>query len=184
MAYVDMVNSHVERLLQDEFELCRVERDADGDYGFRQGSAGYYVRVVDGDPVVVRVFAIAVVGVRRSAKLLAELNSVNAHLVFGRVFWVADMVMFEHTLLASSIDRETLARAARSVATVSDEVGPLLAAVFGGVTAFTGRSGTAQWTADPADERLPTWLTPWLMPWRGRGPACGSGCPGPAAVAW
>ncbi len=137
MAYVDMVNSHVERLLQDEFELCRVERDADGDYGFRQGSAGYYVRVVDGDPVVVRVFAIAVVGVRRSAKLLAELNSVNAHLVFGRVFWVADMVMFEHTLLASSIDRETLARAARSVATVSDEVGPLLAAVFGGVTAFT-----------------------------------------------
>lgn len=136
MAYVDMVRSHVERLLQDEFELPRVERDGDGDYGFRHGSAGYYIRVVDDDPVVVRVFAIAVVGVKRSAKLLAELNAVNTHLVFGRVFWVAGMVMVEHTLLASSLDRETLARAVRSVATVSDDVGPMLTAVYGGATAF------------------------------------------------
>lgn len=44
--------------------------------------------------------------------------------------------MVEYSLLASSIDRETLARAAPSVATVSDEVGPLLAAVYGGVTTF------------------------------------------------
>ncbi len=137
MAYVDLVRSHVERLLQDEFELARVERDADGDYGFRHGSAGYYVRVVEDDPVLVRVFAVAVVGVKRSAKLLAELNSVNTHLVFGRVFWAAGLVMVEHTLLASSLDRETLARAARSVATVSDDVGPMLCAVYGGATAFS-----------------------------------------------
>lgn len=131
-----MVRSHVERLLQDEFELPRVEPDADGDYGFRHGSAGYFVRVVEGDPVVVRVFAVAVVAIKRSARLLAELNSVNSRLVFGRVYWAADMIMVEHSLLAVSVDRETLARAARAVATVSDDLGPMLATVYGGTTAF------------------------------------------------
>ena len=33
------VRSHVERLLQDEWDACRVAADDDGDYPFRRGTA-------------------------------------------------------------------------------------------------------------------------------------------------
>ncbi len=136
MAYVDMVRSHVERLLQDEFELCRVKRDADGDYPLRCGSAVYFVRVMDADPVVVNVFSAAVSGVKRSAKLLEEINSVNSRAVFGRAYWLHGTVFVEHTLLATSLDRETLGRACSAVGTIADDVGPMIALVYGGVTAL------------------------------------------------
>lgn len=131
-----MVRSHVERLLQDEFELCRVKSDADGDYPLRHGSAVYFVRVMDADPVVVNVFCAAVTGVKRSAKLLEEINSVNSRAVFGRAYWLQRAIFVEHTLLATALDRETLGRACSAVGTIADDVGPMIALVYGGTTAF------------------------------------------------
>lgn len=136
MAYIELVRSHVERLLQEVFELCRVRRDQDGDYPFRSGSAVYFVRVLDGDPVMISVFAAAVTGVKRSAKLLEEINSINARSVFGHVYWRAGTVFVEHTLMASSLDEETLGRVCAAVGTLADDIGPMIALVYGGATAF------------------------------------------------
>lgn len=51
------VRSHVERLLQDEWDVCRVTTDGDGDHPFRNGTAADWVAVLDSEPVMVRVFA-------------------------------------------------------------------------------------------------------------------------------
>ena len=40
-----LVRSHVERCLQDIWQVCRVAVDDDGDYPFRAGVAACWVRV-------------------------------------------------------------------------------------------------------------------------------------------
>ena len=45
MAYEDLVRSHVERCLQDIWEVRRLEQDDDGDYPFRTKSCLGWVRV-------------------------------------------------------------------------------------------------------------------------------------------
>jgi hypothetical protein len=131
-----MVHSHIQRIIQDDLEICEVVRDADGDYPFRHGTAAYYVRVVAGEPVIVQIFSLAVRGVRKSARLLDELNSVNARLNLGRIFWRDGYVAVETTLLAESLDRASLSRACTAVGAVADEVGSMIATVYGGHTTF------------------------------------------------
>src|ERR1700712_2106122 len=72
-----LVRSHVERCLQDIWQVCQLAVDEDGDYPFRAGVASCWVRVDSQVPVLVRVFGHAVLDVRRSAGLLRELNEVN-----------------------------------------------------------------------------------------------------------
>ena len=62
------LRSHVERLLQDEWGVCRVVPDADGDYPYRSGTAACWVQVLDYERPMVRVFAHAAVGIPRSAR--------------------------------------------------------------------------------------------------------------------
>lgn len=130
------IRSHVERCLQDIWDLPRVEPDADGDYPFRWGTAACFVRVEDDDPVLVRVWAYAVVGARPTAKLLQELNDVNrrsrtAHAYFGDGF-----VVVEQALHAAGVDRDTLSQACLAAGTVADDIGAMIAAVHGGTTPF------------------------------------------------
>ncbi len=136
------VRSHVERCLQDEWEECRVVRDGDGDYPFRHGSAACYVRVEETSPVLVRVFAHAVVDVRRTARLLAELNDLNASARSAHVYWAGGLVVVEHALHAAAVDRETLGHACVAVGTVAADIGTLLAGVFGGHTPFAASEET------------------------------------------
>lgn len=57
MTDVMWIRSHVELLLQHEWDLCRVRVDDDGDFPFRRGNAMCWVSVLDCDPPMVRVFA-------------------------------------------------------------------------------------------------------------------------------
>jgi hypothetical protein len=136
VAHIDLVQAWVEKLLREAFTLDELIRDDDGDYPFRYGSAAYFVRVLDRDPPLVRVFAIAVTGVSGSASLYEELNDLNASLSVVRVSHAVESVFVEVDLFGDALEREQLLYACLTVGQVADHVGPLLAATFGGTTAF------------------------------------------------
>jgi hypothetical protein len=130
------IRSHIERLLQDEWDVCRVEPDADGDYPFRYGTAGCWVRLLDSDPSMIRVAAHAVVGVRRTAKLLTELNDIQRRALSSAVLWSHDGVVVSQTLSPIGLTAPVLAQAMAAVGGLADEIGVLLASMFGGETPF------------------------------------------------
>jgi hypothetical protein len=129
-----LVRSHVERCLQDIWDVCRVNQDLDGDYPFSRGTSMCFVRIERGKPRAIRVFSIAVVSIERSGKLLKELNDINGRTRFVFVRWQGDTVIVEQTIALDGLTRGSLRQACDSVAYVSDDIGPMIAAVFGGNT--------------------------------------------------
>ncbi|WP_377639260.1 hypothetical protein [Oryzobacter terrae] len=73
-----LARSHVERCLQDLWSAERVQPDADADYCYRSGTAACYISLDSAEPLVVKAVACAAVEVKKTAKLLDELNGVNA----------------------------------------------------------------------------------------------------------
>jgi hypothetical protein len=130
------VRSHIERCPTDMLNVYRVPADQDGDCIFRPGSAACYVRVGDQDSVIVRVFAIAMTGVSCSAKLPAEINQVNSRSRSSWVTWAAGQVVVSQALTAESVTAQALDQACGAVVRVANNVGGMIAAVFGGATPF------------------------------------------------
>ena len=128
--------SHVERLLQHMWGPAAVSADPDGDYPFRYGRAACWVRVEPGSPMSVRVTGHAAYGVKRSAKLLVELNDISSRSRFTSVLWAGGVVVCEYALPADAANAETLEMACGMVGAQANDLGPLLAAVYGGSTPF------------------------------------------------
>jgi hypothetical protein len=129
--------SHVERCLQDVWEVPRVVQDRDGDYPFRFGTAACFVGITVGEvPTFARVWAIAVADVKKSAKLLAELNEINARTLTARIYWSDGLVVVEQMLIAEAVSAESLDQACQAVGGVADNNGVLIAAAFAGQTPF------------------------------------------------
>jgi hypothetical protein len=146
MSELMWVRSHVEQLLEREWELGDVTADDDGDYPFRRGSAMCWVSIMDTEPVMVRVYAHAAYGVKPSAKLLQEINEVQHRSLSARVELVQDLVLVSQTISPWGLTQPVLSQALDAVGTVAAEVGPLLAAMFDGATPFEAE------VSDPADE--------------------------------
>jgi hypothetical protein len=134
------LRSHVERLLQDEWGVCRVVADADGDYAYRSGTAACWVQVLDYERPMVRVFAHAAIGIPRSAKLLGELNDIQNRAMTATVRWYDDAVLVHQTLSPHGLNRKALRQAMHAVGGVADDIGLLLAGVFNGSTPFPAES--------------------------------------------
>lgn len=105
----------------------------------RAGTAVLYVRLVDSDPPVVRIFSPLLRHISRSAELLGELNDLNARLNFLRLFWRDETVFAATELLATTLDPVGLANACDSVAETADYYDVRLHARFGGETAYAER---------------------------------------------
>jgi hypothetical protein len=103
---------------------------------FRAGTAACQVRVEDGDPTMVRVMALAVTGVNSSAKLLREVNEVNARSRVANVWWAARDVVVECSLFAESVTVETLEQACQHVVNVANDIGIGMAALYDGTTPY------------------------------------------------
>jgi hypothetical protein len=128
------VRSHVEQLLQRERDACRVAVDRDGDFPFRCGTAAGWVAVLDEKPIVVRVTAHAVYGVKSSAKLLRELNEINVRALTATVQLIDDIVVVQQTISPVGLTQPVLAQAVHAVGGMADTIGGLLAAMFDGAT--------------------------------------------------
>jgi T3SS (YopN, CesT) and YbjN peptide-binding chaperone 1 len=103
---------------------------------FRAGTAACQVRVEDGDPTMVRVMALAVTDVNSSAKLLREVNEVNAHARVANVWWAARDVVVECSLFAESVTVDTLEQACQHVVNVANDIGVGMAAMYDGTTPY------------------------------------------------
>jgi hypothetical protein len=102
----------------------------------RAGTALVLVRLVDAEPPVVRVFSPLLRAVERSDALLVELNEINAHLSFVRLFWRDDTVFAATEVLAGSLDAETLGNACDAVAELADHYDVRLHEQHGGELAY------------------------------------------------
>jgi hypothetical protein len=143
MSELAWITSHVERLLQDEWDVCRVSTDCDGDYFYRVGTAACWVSIMPAEPVMVRVFAHAATGIRPSLKLFTELNEIGRRALSATIVLEARTVVVSQTISPIGLTRPVLAQAMRSVAGVADDVGLLLAGMFGGATPFPAETCAA-----------------------------------------
>jgi hypothetical protein len=100
------------------------------------GTACVLVRLVDSEPPVVRVFSPLLREVDRSNDLLAELNDINAHLSFLRLFWRDHTVFAATELLAASVDAASLTHACDLVSDLSDYYDERLLDRYGGEIAY------------------------------------------------
>jgi Putative bacterial sensory transduction regulator len=105
----------------------------------RAGTAVVYVRLVDAEPPVVRVFSPLLRRIERGPDLLGELNDLNARLSFLRVFWRDGTVYAAAELLAETLTEAELANACDGVAETADYYDVRLHARFGGETAYAER---------------------------------------------
>jgi hypothetical protein len=140
MDEMTLLKAHVERVLEDHWDVRRVEKDADGDYPFRSGTAACWVRVLPGDgdavPSSVVVFSHAAVGLRSSARLLRELNELNRAARWCKVALHDDQVVVSRNLDLQAASSASLELACRQVAAVAEDIGAMLATVYGGSTPF------------------------------------------------
>ena len=140
MGEVQWIRSHVERCLQQVWGH-EPEPDADGDVSFRYGAAEGWVMVLDGSPPTVHVFAHVVENVRRTTKLLVELN--EAQRALGpALFWSDGTVIAHEVLSPHGLTPESLSMALADVGDLADHLGPLLASVHGGTTPHPATADT------------------------------------------
>jgi hypothetical protein len=130
------IRSHVEQLLQREWDSCRVVTDGDGDYPFRRGTAACYVSVLDTGPAMVRVFAHAAYGLKPTLKVLRELTEIQRRSLSARVELCNDVVVVSQTVSPIGLTQPVLAQAMAAVAGLAADIGPLMAAMFDGGTPF------------------------------------------------
>ena len=134
MAYVDMVHSHVQRLLQEALALDSVEQDEDGDYTFWHGGACCWVQVHPRG-LAVRVRSCAVNGVKPTVAVLRELNAANMQLLHARAFIADGAVIVDVVTPSEELSALHLGRLCREVGEMADKLGSLIATVHGGVLA-------------------------------------------------
>lgn len=136
MTELAWIRSHVELLLAEEWQLCRVPVDSDGDWFYCRGTAACWVSVIDTAPVMVRVFAHAARDLKRSLKLLSELNDIERRALSVSVVLEYGTVVVSQTVSPVGLTRPVLAQAVNAVGGVADDIGLLLAGMFGGATPF------------------------------------------------
>jgi predicted heme/steroid binding protein len=127
-----MLRSHVERCLHDIWGTYDLVLDVDEDYPYRTGTAMCWVSLLDGPPLGVRVFAHAAYGLKPSAKLIREVNDLNARNRWARIAFQHGVYRVSTELHWAAVDRLALEQATRVVGEFANVIGPLLAAVFGG----------------------------------------------------
>jgi hypothetical protein len=112
-----------------------MEPDDDGDYGIVHDGMLCWVRILGGEEPIVRVWAQAAYDVKRSAKLLAELNEVNSGLRLLRCFWHQGTVIVAGEMVLESVEPGDLGGLVMHVGATARHTGELVAAFFGGEVA-------------------------------------------------
>ena len=90
------------------------------------------------------ISAWAATGLTSSAKLLREVNEVNGRARGPKVFFDGGYVIVQQALIASSLDVDSFVFAVGAVSSIADDIGPMLAAVYGGSTCFPAELSDAE----------------------------------------
>jgi hypothetical protein len=141
---LDRIRPYLEKLLREGFAIPDLAPDDEGDYPFRFRSAGYYVRLYNEAAPTIQLFSVVVRDIKKSPKLLSELNDLNAGMAYVRVYWVNHQVVVATELVAETLDAEELGNACNIVGRVADGIGPRLASEYGGHVLFEGDDDEAK----------------------------------------
>ncbi|MGB8020565.1 MAG: hypothetical protein WCF04_05010 [Candidatus Nanopelagicales bacterium] len=132
-----MMRSHLERCLQDIWGTRDLAVDDDRDYPYPYGIAACWVSPLGGPVPGVEVYAHAAVGLKPSARLLREVGELNARSRWTKLTFADGIVRVSATLHWAAVDRLALAHTLAQVGEVANDVGSLLAVVYGGSTPFS-----------------------------------------------
>lgn len=134
MSKRDVVQSHIESLMQQHLEADELVVTPTGEIPVRHRSALYRVRI---EPTPqpephVEIYAVAVDDVDADPGLYEALNTINSRLSHARVFWVDRKIVVAAELIGTSLDLPQLACACEEVSALAHHEGPRLAATYGG----------------------------------------------------
>ena len=132
----EVVRPFLEKALADWANVDEIEADRDGDYGFRRGSAKFYVRLTKDDPPVLRLWAVLLNKVKATPKVFKTVNTINSVLAFGRVYWKDDGIVLGMELATENIDAEQVAWACDVMGILADDLDTKLKDDLGGKTTF------------------------------------------------
>lgn len=135
-----------EELLTEVFGPDVVARTTDGEYRLSTIGTPIYAQLAPDEPPRIRVYAVVIADIESSPELLGELNDYNAHLGFARCYLADRQVIVESDLMAGTTEPEELVTAYRRVGQISDELGPMIAAMYGGELRETIETGQ-RWNA-------------------------------------
>jgi hypothetical protein len=132
----DVVQSHVESLLERMLDDRNLRRDDDGSWPMRNGSALYRVSVGGGEHPHVEVWSVAVEGVRPTKALYERINDYNRRSSHGRWFLADDRVVVTSELVGETLDLEELTCSCEEIGAAADVGGLELQRDFGGRVSF------------------------------------------------
>lgn len=136
MAKIDVIRSHMERLMQGYLETDELRVEPGGVIPVSNRSAFYKVQTLQGSNPHVNVYSIVIQDIDADPGLYEALNEHNARMSHARVFWSERRVIIDAELLGESLDAPGLACTISEVAGWSHHEGPKLAKIFGGTVAF------------------------------------------------
>ncbi|HET9773100.1 MAG TPA: YbjN domain-containing protein [Acidimicrobiia bacterium] len=139
----DTIRPYLEQLIGRWLQMPVVGADGEGRYHVRVGTSGFFVEVVDFEPVLVRVWSPVVIRVDKTVELLDTLNALNGSGVGLRVFHRDREVILATELVAETLDDVELDFACHMLAGAAERLGPELVARFGGETLFDRRHDMA-----------------------------------------
>jgi hypothetical protein len=140
----DMMRPYVEKTMKEVLGLDNLIVDSDGDIPVRWGSAQFYVRVLDGDTPLVRIFTPVVRNVKKTCKLLEMVNDMNCKNVMITVQWIDDQVLATTELRAESMDKDSLEFACNNMGAMADTWDDQVKAAFGGDTFYPDQGDTKE----------------------------------------
>jgi hypothetical protein len=133
---LEELDSLVERTLTTLIGRSDIDKDKDGDIPIRWGSALIFVRVQEGNPPWVYLFAPLLWDVAETPSLLDAINEMNKKLAFGRAFWTGEEVRIGYDLTSLYLSSDALAHACHQVGAAADHFDGLLQERFGGSVMF------------------------------------------------
>ena len=112
-------------------------------FALTYGSAVVFVRVLPWrDEAVVCSRSYVVMDIEHTPELMEFLLRTNADFVFGAFGFDSDGdITFEHTILATHMDRDELRDSVLAVAVTADEYDDRIVEQFGGITAYDKMKG-------------------------------------------
>jgi hypothetical protein len=129
---MEMDRVGTEDVIEEVFGPDALIRDSDGDYQLKTTGVPVWSRLLDGDPVALKVFATVAADVEASPELFSELNDINASLRFARVDWNEHLITVSSELVASTLDPEELFNAFTRVNKIAEDMSGIIVARFGG----------------------------------------------------
>ena len=134
MIPLEALHNHLRRVAMADLELtyAQTEPDDDGDICLSNEITPVYARLIIGPPPTVRLWAVAASGLKRSSRLLREVNEINAHQMHVKVVLSSDgQLAVASEVLAVSLEEGELEVLHRAVAATVEEIGLLVQLVHG-----------------------------------------------------